>query len=256
MPLVILLNAERFPMRFADSFESSSVRLNIDDVEEMIGALNGLGWGTLSIRGNSGLRDEGGDGVPVVSVATAHLADVRVLNVTVGTHDQATDRDVYAHLTINPDSVSWQPSAVGTTGTASQQLREVSRDIKRMVTNARPGVVDAKRAAIGIDLLLWVLALGLGAWAAWSIGSWPAALFILVAVWFALRRYRVRRADFEHWVRRRPNRHWLDQKSRKELATERANRRANVRVAIWGAVAGAAVGALLTVILGAIFTRG
>jgi hypothetical protein len=116
------LYGPRYEERHADgSFRSRPVRLNVDDVNEIIGAMETLGMGALRREGAPGAEDPG-PWVEVPDLTSAHMAQIR--NFRISGESGAEDVNTWIRM-----SVTFSPEGVVTNGAApvneQQRLRSV-----------------------------------------------------------------------------------------------------------------------------------
>lgn len=240
--LVSWIYGERIKYNSPDGmgFESQPVRLNIDDINDIMAWIRDLGIQKIDVQGTSRPELDSTDYLrPVSDIATAHISEIRVLDI-VGHLDRtdAIPDVIRLHIRCSPNGVVVD-------GMCSDQsrrpaLRKVIEEMRERVRVAERNGVPAERVA---TLFVLVAAALLGIlWLGWWYAAprqWPGILFAGTVAYLALRNHPWRSFVTSYFRRHRAT--WFEQKSRKELTDERARQKADKRARrgpiIWAAVA-------------------
>ncbi|MEW2145769.1 hypothetical protein AB0869_23450 [Micromonospora vinacea] len=238
------------------SFASGPIRLNVDDVAEIVGAIKDFGIETIAIEGAPFDPMHMAGHHPVNDLSNASASEVYRLNIwgEADAADQSTWKRV--DVSFSPDEVRL---SLIRPGDASRSATEAAAKIRRIIEHSRRGPLSPERRglllATSLNFLIFGALFACWVWLAIEWDSWPGKILAAVLVLVAFKAGFIKRARLEGYFRNQRGRWWLEQKSRAELYRERANTRRDVKVGLWVGLTtgpvGAIAGAVLTWRLGA-----
>lgn len=231
-------------------FEASSVRLNVDDINDMISWIRAKGFDPVHVQGAPiGQHGDHLPAKPIQDLSTTSAAEVGRLEIW--SELDAADQQQWHRIdvTVTPDRLN-----VSTIAPSQDYWRDVLGEIRRVVEHAERGpmsvarrvqlLLRAQRLAVGLILVgLWI-------WLTLEWRSVPGALLTAVVAALAVSAAKPDPSAVFLFVHRHSRTDWLDQFSRRELYERRANIKRDRKVAYTTAfptaIVAATIGALLT----------
>ncbi|MFG3688110.1 hypothetical protein [Micromonospora sp. NPDC047740] len=233
------------------SFESGPIRLNIDDITDIVRAFEEAGINSPKIEGAPPDRDVAMLHYrPLGDLATTSAAEVYHLQIWGEVDEADQSRWTRLGLSISPDGV--RIDTVIAPPERQQAMANALAKIRGIAEHAPRGPLAPERKAAATVLLLnTALLAALAAcwiWLAFSWNSWPGRIMGAIVVALAFKAAMVRKVHLDRRFRVHPKRWWLDQKSRAELYRERANARRDFKVSLVSGTAGAVLGVIGTIL--------
>ncbi|WP_328421637.1 hypothetical protein OG470_06190 [Micromonospora sp. NBC_00389] len=244
------LHGPRILQTYERGFEASSVRLNVDDINDIISWIRAKGFDPIHVLGAPiGQHGDLLPDKPIQDLSTTSAAEVGQLKIW--SEMDAADQQQWRRIDmrITPDGLT-----VSTIAPSQECWQEVLGEIRRMVEHAERGpmpvgrkvqlILRAQRIVVGLILL------GLWTWLTLEWRSVPGALLTAIVAALSASAAKIDTAAVFRFVRRHSRIDWLDQFSRRELYERRANIKRDRKVAYTTAfptaIVAATVGALLT----------
>ncbi|MBQ1012628.1 hypothetical protein KBX53_17025 [Micromonospora sp. M51] len=236
------------------AFESGPIRLNVDDIAEII-----LLFREVDIHSPKITCAPLGDGMDtyreVSDLATASVAEVYQVRISGEIDAAEQSKWTILGLQISPDGLRIE--MVLASPERREPMTKVLSRIKSIVQQAPRGSLPAQRKALLVTSLINIALLTAliicWTWLALSWNNWAGRVMAAIVVALAFKTAMARSGPFEQRFRRSPKRWWLDQQSRAELYKERANTRRDIqvglRVGFITGIVGTTLGALLTALL-------
>ncbi|MGW3888209.1 hypothetical protein ACWD69_05940 [Micromonospora chokoriensis] len=245
------LHGPRILQTYERGFEASSVRFNVDDINDIISWISAKGFDPVRVEGAP--IGQHGDTLPnkaIPDLSTTSAAEVGRLNIWAEMDAHDPQEWFRIDIRISPDGIN-----VNTIAPRQDYWQEVLGEIRRMVEHAERGPMPVgRRVQLVLRIQRTVVALillGLWIWLTLEWRSLPGALLTAAVATLSTNAAKMDPTRVLRFVRRHSRIDWLDQFSRRELYERRANIKRDRKVAYTTAFPTAIVAAIVGALLAA-----